>query len=238
MIGAASEELRERVKQLLEELDISAVEPDPNTYGQVFSTPRRLAVMFPDVGGQQPDARKVVTGPSMAIAYKDGQPTAAVHAFAKKVGQEVSQLIKKPTDKGEYVAAIVVRKGRSSVDLLAEALPKELSAIYWPKNMYWQKPNERFVRPVRWLVALLDGERIPLEFDGIRAGKTSRGHRILSDGAVTISHAGRPIMSLCEQLRFWAAENASTRFARRSTRPRELFQVLAGAKIKLCSIPL
>src|SRR5579863_9724656 len=56
--------------------------------------------------------------------------------------------------------------------------------------MYWRKPNERFVRPVRWLVAMLDGETIPLEFDGIRAGKTSRGHRILSQGNVTIARAG------------------------------------------------
>ena len=56
--------------------------------------------------------------------------------------------------------------------------------------MYWRKPNERFVRPVRWLVAMLDGEVIPLEFDGIRAGNRSRGHRILADGAVTIPRAG------------------------------------------------
>ena len=84
------------------------------------------------------------------------------------------------TPKGEYIAAKVTKKGRSAAEILAEGLPKELSTIYWPKNMYWHKPNERFVRPVRWLVAMLDGETIPLEFDGIRAGKTSRGHRILS----------------------------------------------------------
>ena len=69
-------------------------------------------------------------------------------------------------------------------------LPKELSSIYWPKSMYWRKPHERFVRPVRWLVAMLDGETIPLEFDGIWAGKTSRGHRMLSQGDVTIPRAG------------------------------------------------
>ncbi|MGZ4815476.1 MAG: glycine--tRNA ligase subunit beta, partial [Terriglobales bacterium] len=62
--------------------------------------------------------------------------------------------------------------------------------IYWPKNMYWRKPNERFVRPVRWLVAMLDGKTIPLEFDGVRAGNSSRGHRILTDGAVSIARAG------------------------------------------------
>ena len=56
--------------------------------------------------------------------------------------------------------------------------------------MYWRKQNERFVRPVRWLVAMLDGDTIPLEFDGVRAGKTSRGHRILADGPVAIARAG------------------------------------------------
>ena len=116
--------------------------------------------------------------------------TSAAQAFAKKAGVDVAQLERVTTPKGEYIAAKVTKKGRSAAEILAEDLPKELSTIYWPKNMYWQKSNERFVRPVRWLVAMLDGETIPLEFDGIRAGKISRGHRILSDGAVTIPNAG------------------------------------------------
>jgi glycyl-tRNA synthetase beta chain len=76
------------------------------------------------------------------------------------------------------------------VEILAESLPKEIATIYWPKNMYWRKPSERFVRPVRWLVAMLDGETIPLEFDGVQAGNQSRGHRILTDAAVSIPRAG------------------------------------------------
>ena len=96
------------------------------------------------------------------------------------------------------MVAKVTKKGRSAAEILAEHLPKELSAIYWPKNMYWRKPNERFVRPVRWLVAMLDDQIVPLEFDGIRAGNDSRGHRILSDGAVRISRAGN---SYVESLR-------------------------------------
>jgi glycyl-tRNA synthetase beta chain len=131
-----------------------------------------------------------VNGPSVSVAYKDGQPTAAAHAFAKKAGVDVGQLERVTTSKGEYLAAKVTKKGRTAADILAEDLPKELATIYWPKNMYWQKPSERFVRPVRWLVAMLDEETIPLEFDGIRAGKTSRGHRSLSDGGVTIPRAG------------------------------------------------
>ncbi len=184
MIDAASEELRERVSALLSRERLSG--------GEVmhFDTPRRLAIMAADISASQADVVEQVTGPSVSVAYKDGQPTPAAHAFARKAGIEVAQLEKVATPKGEYLAAKVTKKGRSTAEVLAEGLPKELSTIYWPKNMYWQKPNERFVRPVRWLVAMLDGETIPLEFDGIRAGKTSRGHRILFDGAVTIPRAG------------------------------------------------
>ncbi|HKC70205.1 MAG TPA: glycine--tRNA ligase subunit beta, partial [Terriglobales bacterium] len=80
-------------------------------------------------------------------------------------------------------------KGRSASAILAEALPKELASIYWPKNMYWRAKSERFVRPVRWLVALLDEEVVPLEFDGIRAGNVSHGHRTLG-GRVELRRPG------------------------------------------------
>jgi glycyl-tRNA synthetase beta chain len=188
MIAVASAELRDRVATLLTRERLAG--------GEVthFDTPRRLAVLAAGIAASQADVVEQVNGPSVAVAYKDGQPTPAAHAFAKKAGVPVAQLEKVSTAKGEYLVAKVTKKGRSAAEILAEGLPKELSAIYWPKNMYWRKANERFVRPVRWLVALLDGETIPLEFDGIRAGKTSRGHRILtgmrSDGAVTIPRAG------------------------------------------------
>jgi glycyl-tRNA synthetase beta chain len=184
MIEAASRELRERVSALLsrERLSGSAVE--------AFDSPRRLAVMAHGIAASQADVTEQISGPSVSVAYKDGQPTPAAHHFAKKAGVDVTQLKKINTPKGEYLAANITKKGRSAGEILCEALPKELSTIYWPKNMYWQKPNERFVRPVRWLVAMLDSETIPLEFDGIRAGKTSRGHRNLSDSEVTIPRAG------------------------------------------------
>src|SRR5262249_33714409 len=138
----------------------------------------------------QADVTEQVTGPSVNVAYKDGQPTPAAQAFAKKSGIDVTQLEKISTPKGEYIAAKVTRKGRSAAEILGEHLPKELAAIFWCKNLYWRKTNERFVRPVRWVVAMIDGQTIPLEFDGIQAGNTSRGHRILSNGPVAISHAG------------------------------------------------
>ncbi|MGC2171148.1 MAG: glycine--tRNA ligase subunit beta [Candidatus Sulfotelmatobacter sp.] len=184
MIDAASEELRERVSALLTRERLVAREVAH------FDTPRRLAVMAWGIPAAQPDLAEQITGPSVKVAYKDGQPTPAAHAFAKKSGVDVSQLMKITTTKGEYLAANVTRKGRSASDIFTEHLPREISSIYWPKNMYWRKQGERFVRPVRWLVAMLDGETIPLEFDGVWAGKTSRGHRMLSPGAVAIPRAG------------------------------------------------
>ena len=185
MIEAGSLELRERVGKLLERERLA-----PNGAIAFLDTPRRLAVLASGIPAAQPDVTEQITGPSLAVAYKDGQPTAAAHAFAKKAGVEVSQLEKASTPKGEYLSAKVTKKGRAASEILAELLPKEIQSIYWPKNMYWRKSSERFVRPVRWLVALLDAEVIPLEFDGIRAGNNSRGHRILADGAVQIPSAG------------------------------------------------
>jgi glycyl-tRNA synthetase beta chain len=184
MIDSASQELRERVARLLSRERLAADQI------MCFDSPRRLAVMALELSGLQPDVTEQVSGPSVNVAYKDGQPTAAAHAFAKKAGVDVTQLEKVTTPKGEYLAAKITKKGRSASEVLAENLPKELAAIYWPKSMYWRKPHERFVRPVRWLVAMLDGETIPLEFDGIWAGTISRGHRMLSQGDVTIPRAG------------------------------------------------
>ncbi|MGB8013208.1 MAG: glycine--tRNA ligase subunit beta [Terriglobales bacterium] len=174
MIDAASRELREKVSALLQR---ERLEP-AGTISQL-DTPRRLAVLANGIPASQPDITEQVNGPSAQIAYKDGQPTPAAHAFAKKVGIDVAKLEKVATPKGEYLAATVTRKGRTAAEILSETLPKEISTLYWPKNMYWRKRGELFVRPVRWLVAMLDERVVPLELFGIPAGKTSRGHRII-----------------------------------------------------------
>jgi glycyl-tRNA synthetase beta chain len=187
MIDAASDELSRRVVDMLdrERLIKMADHHAP-------STPRRLAVIALGVAPRQPDITEQLTGPPVKAAFKDGTPTAAAHAFAKKAGVAVDQLQRVTTPKGEYLAAQVTTKGRTASEVLAEALPREIAALSWPKNMYWRaaKP-ERFVRPIRWIVALLDDEIIPLEFAGIRAGRESRGHRILSNhAAISIPKPG------------------------------------------------
>jgi glycyl-tRNA synthetase beta chain len=201
MIGAASRELRERVSSLLQRERLEA----SGTISHL-DTPRRLAVLVSGLPAAQPDLTEQVNGPSAHVAYKDGQPTPAAHAFAKKVGVDVGKLEKISTPKGEYLAATVTRKGRSASEILAETLPKEISTLYWPKNMYWRKRGELFVRPVRWLVAMLDEQVVPLELFGIIAGKTSRGHRIISGGPVVISKPSAYVEALRSAKVLGAAE--------------------------------
>lgn len=135
MIDAASLDLRQRVHKLLERerlLSTSEI--------SCLDTPRRLAVLAAHISAAQPDVTERVSGPSVSVAFKDGQPTAAAHAFAKKAGVQVSQLERVNTPKGEYLSATVTKKGCGAAEILSEFLPREIASIYWPKNMYWRKP--------------------------------------------------------------------------------------------------
>jgi glycyl-tRNA synthetase beta chain len=184
MISGAEAELGRRVSELLTRERLLGADSTVSTY----STPRRLAVRIEGLALTQPDAQQQLTGPSWKTAFPNGEPGPAAIAFAKKAGVEVTALTKVTNAKGEYIGATVERKGRTSAELLATELPKEVLSLYWAKNMYWRagKP-ERFVRPVRWLVALLDSTVVPLEIAGIAAGQQSRGHRILhGEAPVTI----------------------------------------------------
>src|SRR5581483_8136283 len=126
MIDAASQELRERVAALLLRERLSG--------GEVlsFETPRRLAVMATGIAPAQADVTEQLTGPSVHVAYKDGQATPAAQAFAKKAGVDIGGLERITTAKGEYISAKVTKKGRAASDILAEFLPKEIAGIYWP----------------------------------------------------------------------------------------------------------
>jgi glycyl-tRNA synthetase beta chain len=187
MIAAAQVELHRRVGDLLARERLAS----SGTLCE-FNTPRRLAILVSGIPAAQPDVVEQLNGPAASVAFKNGQPTPAAHAFAKKAGVEVAQLERVATLKGEYLSAKVTKKGRSAAEILSESLPKEIASLCWPKNMYWRKANERFVRPVRWLVAMLDDQVLPLEFGGVRASNQSRGHRILASSAVSVSSAGAP----------------------------------------------
>ena len=176
MIAAAQAELARRVESLLARarlLDTGAVVTS-------YSTPRRLAVRVEGVLAGQLDMQEQLTGPSWKAAFPNGEPGPAAQAFARKAGVAVTALEKIITPKGEYAAATVQRPGQSADGVLRDELPKEIGAIAWPKTMYWRlnKP-ERFVRPLRWLLCLLDTSVVPVEFAGIRAANLSYGHRVL-----------------------------------------------------------
>ncbi|MDR3740666.1 MAG: glycine--tRNA ligase subunit beta [Terracidiphilus sp.] len=183
MIASAEAELGRRVLDLLTRERLLA----PGATVTTFSTPRRLAVLASGVLARQADTEEQMTGPSWKVAFKDGEPTPAAQAFAKKAGVEVSALQEVTTPKGEYVGATVKREGVAAPQVLTSDLPKEVLGLYWAKNMYWREGKpERFVRPVRWVVALLDSEVVPLEIAGIAAGNASRGHRVL--------HGSKPVV--------------------------------------------
>src|SRR5215472_4777346 len=192
MIDAAREELAKRVTAVLVRESLWA-KSGTDAFAEAlhpYATPRRLALLMQEVASSQPDVTEQLTGPSLKVAFKDGKPTPAAEAFAKKAGVDVAKLEKISSPKGEYLAAMVTRKGRAAAEVLAETLPKEILALYWAKNMYWRagKP-ERFVRPIRWVVALLDDDVIPLQVAGIKAGRKTRGHRLMSKGEQQIAKA-------------------------------------------------
>ena len=184
MIAGAQAELQKRVVAMLERERLVAA----GVGSKSFSTPRRLAVWVGGVAARQKDVAEELVGPAVKIAYKDGAPTAAAMAFARKAGVDVAALKTVTTAKGEYLAATSVKAGRAAAEVIAEELPKELAGIYWAKNMVWRAGRpERFVRPVRWLLALLGEVVVPVEFGGKTAGRVTRGHRVLArDEAIPI----------------------------------------------------
>jgi glycyl-tRNA synthetase beta chain len=188
MISGAQAELQQRIVKMLERERLVRSGAEAKS----FATPRRLAVWVKDVAERQEDVAEELVGPSVKIAYKDGVATPAAVAFAKKAGVDVAALKTVTNAKGEYLAATAVKMGRGAAEVIAAEMPKELAGIYWAKNMYWRpgKP-ERFVRPVRWMVAMLGAEVVPVSFGGYEAGAVTYGHRVLfGDAAIALGSPG------------------------------------------------
>jgi len=200
MIAGAQAELLRRTLALLGKEKLLPEGFDPLTGAQSYSTPRRLTVLVRGVCEQQSDITEDVTGPAVKIAFKDGVPTPAAEAFARKSGVAVADLRTISTPKGEYLAATSVKKGSSAAEVIVGEMPKEIAAIYWAKNMYWRpgKP-ERFVRPVLWMVCLLGDDVVPLEFAGKTAARETYGHRVLAgDAAIEIESPGSYVTQLAQ----------------------------------------
>ncbi|MEO6462852.1 MAG: glycine--tRNA ligase subunit beta [Candidatus Eisenbacteria bacterium] len=158
-----------------------------------FATPRRLAVLVSELETRQDDYTEEATGPPASAAWdKDGQPTKALLGFARGKGVDVSAVRRVQTDKGEYVAVTVERKGKVAAEILAAAIARIVPTLSFPKTMRWLDADVaggaefRFARPLRWVVALLGGQVLDLRLAGLPAGRVSRGHRFLHPGEVAI----------------------------------------------------
>jgi glycyl-tRNA synthetase beta chain len=157
---------------------------------RVLGTPRRLAVIARRLADRQPDLRDEVVGPPVSAAIAaDGTLTRAGQGFAAKTGVEPSALIQREVagKKGAYVVALRSVAGQDARALLPELLVDLARSIAWPRSQRWGWGETAFVRPVRWLVALLGGEVVPVAWAGIVAGRHSRGHRFLADRPVEMA---------------------------------------------------
>jgi glycyl-tRNA synthetase beta chain len=176
MIGAALNQLQDHFQTVL----------DQNALGGrvawTDATPRRLALRADGIVQRQADSEELVLGPP-----KSAGPGAAA-GFAKKAGVAVDALEVQSTAKGEYLAFRKKIAGRSSAAILGEALPGVILRIQWPKTMYWTTDRSvRFIRPIRWLVALLGDDVVPFDIAGVQSGKVTRGHRKLGKSAVAVT---------------------------------------------------
>ncbi len=155
---------------------------------EAFGAPRRLVAVARGVRVRQQDVTREITGPPKSVAYDAvGEPTRAAMSFAEKQGVPVSKLSVISTPKGEYLAARQVIIGRPAAKILEETLPQVIQEISWPRSMYWAAAQgPRFIRPIRWIVALLDGRIVPFCFAGVSAGSHTDGHRFLGKKRVLV----------------------------------------------------
>ncbi|MFQ5847369.1 MAG: glycine--tRNA ligase subunit beta [Candidatus Methylomirabilales bacterium] len=153
------------------------------SFGRVrtLGTPRRLTLHVEALADRQADEVREVVGPPKSAAYDaGGKPTPAALGFARAQGLSVEQLRIRPTERGDYVIARKKVKGSKTTDVLPSLLPKIMSSLTFPKSMRWGDSTIRFVRPIRWLLALFGGRVVEIEIDGIRSGAKTYGHRFLA----------------------------------------------------------
>jgi glycyl-tRNA synthetase len=185
-VDVAHAQLKTRVPTLLDELHL--------THGdvRVFATPRRLTVFVEALSPRQPDREDLVKGPPADKAFdKDNKPTPAAIGFAKKNNVDAASLEVREQDGGKYVFAVVSQKGKSTPEVLKEALPKLVEGIKFEKSMRWNESGAAFSRPIRWYVALLGDQIIPFEYAGVLSGNITRGLRPYDSPEIKISSADK-----------------------------------------------
>jgi glycyl-tRNA synthetase beta chain len=186
-VDSAIEQWQARIPKSLEEqfLTAEAIE--------IYGTPRRLAVLIKGLPAQQPNREEEVKGPPASAAFKDGKPTQAAAGFARKQGVELEALEVRDTDKGAFVFALKKTAGRSVTEILTELIPPWIFGLEGKRFMRWGDGDLRFSRPIRWLVALLEGDVLPVELvngsEVIKSDRISYGHRILHPQSLEIPQA-------------------------------------------------
>jgi glycyl-tRNA synthetase beta chain len=188
MISKASAEL----KAILQKHFLShglLTEEQSETSIDTFGGPRRLVAIVRKIRLRQKDVTREVTGPPKSVAYDNvGEPTRAAMSFAEKQGIPVSKLSIVNTPKGDYLAAKQIVIGKPAAEILATVLPQAIREISWPRSMYWVKADSpRFIRPIRWIVALLGGRVVPFSFADVHAGNHTEGHRFLGKKTIPVS---------------------------------------------------
>ena len=183
MLPKAEEELRTNIEKLL-----SAENLSDGVTVETFSAPRRLTAWVQGLLAKQPDVEAEITGPPKSVAYDSvGAPTRAALSFAEKQGVHVNDLYLVQTPKGEYLAARQIKLGRTAEQILQTILPRAVHDLTWPRSMTWTGlEGARFIRPIRWVVAVLSGKSLKLSVAGITAGDTTRGHRFLGSSSIRV----------------------------------------------------
>jgi glycyl-tRNA synthetase beta chain len=182
MIWHALNQLAESFQNLLQTNRLAAPMP------QIEATPRRL-VLIADVPEQTPDSKDDLLGPAPPLGYSAGPPMdAATEGWIRKHKLDIQEIYIKESQKGRRWAATRRIPGRAMRQVLAESLPGTVLRIEWPKTMYWTgKSGPRFIRPIRWIVALLGDEVIPFDIAGVKSGNVTRGHRIMGAAQIPVS---------------------------------------------------
>ncbi len=160
-----------------------------------YGTPRRLALIVKGLADTSAEISERHKGPSASIAYDaDGNATKAAIGFARGKGLDVADLV---VEDG-YIYAETKTAGVPAKDIVTDMLPQLITGLNFPKSMHWGDLDAKFVRPVRWLVALLDEEVIPVEFATVKSGNVTRGHRFLGADEITIKNAASYVDTLKE----------------------------------------
>ena len=220
MIGRALEDLERRFLDGLEKYALG-----DGVSVRADATPRRLVLVAEGIAERQADRLETLKGPPRSIAYDaSGNPTKAAAGFARRTGVPLEELQVGEDDKLTVERSI---EGRPAAEILAEFLPDAIVGVYFPKTMYWTgKPGPRFIRPIRWLLALFDGRVVPFEIAGVRPGKMTCGHRRLGSASIEVSGAADYRSKLAENFVILSAGD------RRKKIETEIASIAAGKRVR------